>query len=209
MQRLRTNVAMTTVIVGFAASGVWANDASRAKADQSMAICEGAERLPANKKAEKLQRLSEGLKVAEAAVADDDLDGRAHLAVVCNLGQQLNTSGLSWRVFSQVRRLQAEVDRAHELSPEDPDILAAKGQILRELPGPLGGNKDAGTKLLARAVQVAPEHVPARLYFARAMADDGAPDARKRLYEALALAKKRGAAREENQAQQLIASLDD
>jgi len=41
------------------------------------------------------------------------------------------------------------------------------------------------------------------------MADAGAPDARKRLYERQALAKKRGAVREESEAQQLIASLDD
>jgi hypothetical protein len=209
MRARRTHVAIALAIAGHAATAAWANEASRAKAAESMAICEGAERLPASKKAEKLQRLSEGLKLAEAAVAADDLDGRAHLAVVCNLGQQLNTSGLSWRVFGQVRRLQDEIDRAHELSPDDPDVLAAKGQILRELPGPLGGNRDAGTKLLARAVQVAPDHVPARLYHARAMAADRAPDARKSCYEALALAKKRGAAREESQAQQLIASLRD
>jgi hypothetical protein len=174
-----------------------------------MAICEAVERLPAARKAEKLQRLAEGVELGEAAVAADERDGRAHLALGCNLGKQLRLSGLSWRVFGQVRRVQAEIDRAHELAPDNPDVLAAKGQILRELPGALGGNRDAGTKLLARAVEVAPDHVPACLYFARAMADDGAPDARARLYEVVALAKKRGAAREEVEAQQLIAALDD
>jgi cytochrome c-type biogenesis protein CcmH/NrfG len=165
--------------------------------------------MPANKKQEKIQRLTRGLEIAEAAVALDGRDARAHLAIICNLGRQVELAGLSWRVFGQVRRLQAEADLALELAPDDPDILTTKGQMMRQTPGPLGGSKEVGLKLLQRAVEVKPDHVTARLYLAQAMADDGAPDARKRLYEVLALAKERGAVREQTEAQQLLASLDD
>jgi hypothetical protein len=197
------------IVIGTVAMTAWGNEASRAKAVEAMTICEGTDRMPANKKQEKIQQLARGLEVAEAAVDADETDARAHLAVICNLGRQIEISGLSWRVFGQVRRLQAEADRAHELAPDDPDILTTKGQMLRQLPGPLGGNKEAGLKLLRLAVEIKPDHVTARLYVAQAMADDGAPDARKRLYEVLALAKERGALREQSEAQQLIASLDD
>ena len=208
MRSVRASLAMT-IVIGTVAMTAWGNEASRAKAIEGMTICESTDRMPASKKQEKLQTLDQGLDISEAAVAADPADARAHLALICNLGRQIEIAGLSWRIFSQVRRLQAEADIALELAPDDPDILTTKGQMLRQLPGPLGGNKEVGMKLLRRAVEVQPEHVTARLYLAQAMADDGAPDARKRLYEALALAKKRGNAREQAEAQQLIASLDD
>lgn len=204
----RANVALAIVLAGLPALAA-ANDVSRLKASEAMATCEGVDRLPAAKKKEKLEQLEAAVVVAEAAIAADERDARAHLALVCAVGKQLDIAGLSWRVFGQVRRVQAEIDRAHELAPDDPDVLVAKGQILRRTPGPLGGNKDAGTKLLRRAVELAPDHVPARLYLAAAMADDGEPDARRSLYEALALAKKRGAVREQTEAQHLLAALDD
>jgi cytochrome c-type biogenesis protein CcmH/NrfG len=105
--------------------------------------------------------------------------------------------------------MQAEIDRAQDLAPDDPDILVAKGEMLRRVPGPLGGNKDQGRALLVHAVAVRPDHLPARLYLARALADDGDPAARDRIYEALAAAKKAGAVREQSEAQQLLASLRD
>jgi hypothetical protein len=208
MGGFRATVAIA-IVVGVFATTAGGNEVSRAKALEGMQVCESTDRMPADKKQEKLQTLDKGLKISEAAVAADPADARAHLAVICNLGRQVEIAGLSWRIFGQVRRLQAEADKALELAPDDADILTTKGQMLRQLPGPLGGSKEVGMKLLRRAVEVQPEHVTARLYLAQAMADDGAPDARKRLYEALALAKKRGTAREQAEAQQLIASLDD
>jgi cytochrome c-type biogenesis protein CcmH/NrfG len=187
-----------------------ANDLSSAKAAQALVVCESIDSTPAaTDKAQKIQRLEEEIVVAEAAVAADPQDARAHLALFCNVGKKLDLAGLSWRVFGELRRMQAEIDRAQELAPDDPDILVAKGEMLRRVPGPLGGNKEQGRALLARAVQVRPDHVPARLYFARALAEDGDPAARARTYEALAVAKKAGAAREQAEAQQLLVSLHD
>jgi cytochrome c-type biogenesis protein CcmH/NrfG len=186
-----------------------ANGPSSAKAAEAMVVCESADRLAAADKAKKIQRLEEGIVLAEAAIAADEQDARAHLALFCNIGRKLDLAGLSWRVFGEVRRMQKEIDRAQELAPDDPDILVAKGELLRRMPGPLGGNKEQGRALLLHAVAIRPDHLAGRLYLARAMADDREPGARASVQEALAAAKKAGAVREQSEAQELLASLRD
>lgn len=197
------------IAIGRLVSPAIANELSSAKAAEAMVVCMSVDGMPETDKAKKIQRLAEGVAVAEAAVAADEQDARAHLALFCNVGKKLDLAGLSWRVFGELRRMQAEIDRAQQLAPDDPDILVAKGEMLRRVPGPLGGNKEQGRALLARAVEVRPDHVSARLYLAHALADDGDPGARARIYEALAVAKKAGAVREQSEAQQLLASLRD
>jgi cytochrome c-type biogenesis protein CcmH/NrfG len=71
----------------------------------------------------------------------------------------------------------------------------------------LGGDRAAGLALLRQAVALDPDHVGARLALARAMAEDGAPDARAKAYEALAVAKKLGAKREQSEAADLLANM--
>ena len=206
-------VGLTSGVLAIAIGGLvppaGANEVSSAKAAEAMVVCESADLIPAADKAKKIKRLDEGIAIAEAAVAADEQDPRAHLALFCNVGRKLDLSGLSWRVFGELRRMQAEVERAQELAPDDPDILVAKGELLRRVPGPLGGNKELGRALLLRAVDVRPDHVAARLYLARALADDRDPAARARVNEALAAAKKAGAVREQSEAQELLASLRD
>jgi hypothetical protein len=200
---------VVVIAIGSPVAPVGANDLSSAKAAEAMVVCDSADRMPAADKAKKIKRLEEGVVLSEAAIAADEQDARAHLALFCNVGRELDLAGLSWRVFGQVRRMQAEIDRAQELAPDDPDILVAKGELLRRLPGPLGGNKEQGRALLLHAVQIRPDHLPARLYLARALADDRDPGARAGVYEALAAAKKAGAVREQSEAQELLASLRD
>jgi hypothetical protein len=204
-----TSGVTIAIAVGWLVPPTSANDVSSAKAVEAMVVCESVERMPASDKAKKIKRLEEGITIGEAAVAADGDDGRAHLALFCNIGRKLDLAGLSWRVFGELRRMQAEIDRAQELAPDDPDILVAKGEMLRRVPGPLGGNKEQGRMLLLRAVQLRPDHLAGRLYLARALADDGDPNARARVYEALAAAKKAGAVREQSEAQDLLASLRD
>jgi tetratricopeptide (TPR) repeat protein len=198
---------VTVIVLGGVVTAARANEASLAKAREAMLLCESVDRMPPGDKALKIRRLEEGLQVGEAAVALDEHDPRAHLAVFCNLGKGVDLAGLSWRVFGQVRRMQTEVDRAQTLDPDDVDVLIAKGEMLHRLPGLLGGNKEEGERLLRRAVDLRPDHVVGRLYLARALADDHSPAARASVYEALAVAKRAGAVREQTEAQQLLASL--
>jgi hypothetical protein len=207
--RVGLTSGVIAIAIGWVVPPAVANDLSSAKAVESMAVCESTDRLPASDKTKKIKRLEEGLVIAEAAVAADPQDARAHLALFCNIGKKLDLSGLSWRVFGELRRMQAVIDRAQELAPRDPDILVAKGEMLRRVPGPLGGNKEQGRALLLLAVEIQPDHLAARLYLARALADDRDPGARARVYEVLAAAKKAGAVREQSEAQELLASLRD
>ena len=207
MRALITTVVMTIVIGALAAPGR-ADDSSRALAVQALALCESVDRIPPADRQATLARLDEGVRTSEAAIAADATDARAHLALFCNLGKQLDLAGLSWRVFGRLRRAQIAVDRAHELAPNDPDVLVAKGEMLRHVPAALGGDKALGFTLIRRAVELEPDHVAARLHLARALADDRAPDARARINEALAVAERCGAIRERSEAQALLTSLD-
>jgi hypothetical protein len=207
MRALIANVVMACAI-GALVPPADADDRSRPLAVAALAICQRVDVAPTEDRSAGIARLEEGIAMSEAAVAADEHDASAHLALFCSLGKQIELSGLSWRVFARVRRARAEIDRAHELAPNDPDVLTAKGELLRRLPSTLGGDKTAGLVLIRRAVEVAPNHVAARLFLAHAMADDGAPEARKAVSDALAVAERSGAERERSEARALLASLE-
>ena len=201
------NVVMACVI-GALVPPASADDRSRPLATAALAICQRVEVTTDGDRSACIARLEESVVMSQAAVAADEHDALAHFALFCGIGKQIELSGLSWRVFERVRRAHAEIDRAQELAPTDPDILVAKGEFLRRLPSPLGGDKAAGLVLIRRAVELAPNHVAARLFLAHAMADDGAPDARKCVREALAVAERSGAERDRSEARALLASLE-
>jgi tetratricopeptide (TPR) repeat protein len=206
--RALATVILTASMLSSCASLAIADDTSRAKAEAALAVCDAVEHMPPDRQA-RIDRLDKGVAIAEEAVKADDGDGRAHFALFCNVAKRVSLAGLSWRVLGELRRSHQEIDRAHELAPNDPDVLIAKGEFLRRLPGALGGDKPLGLRLLHRALEIKPDHVLGRLYLARALADDGVPEARAEAYEALALAKKAGDAEEQAEAQRLIVSLQD
>jgi hypothetical protein len=194
MRALIANVVMACVI-GALVSPAAADDRSRALAAAALASCEAVDATREGDRSARLARLEEGIVTSEAAVAADSQDPRAHLALFCNLGRHIDLSGLSWRMFDRLRRAQAEIDRAHELAPSDPDILVAKGELLRHMPSPFGGDKAAGLILIRRATEIArPRRRSPAL--AHALADDRAPDAHAYVREALAVAERCGAERE-------------
>lgn len=184
-----------------------ANEASRAKAEEALRICDDVDRQPAPDRARRLELVQRGIAAGEAAVAADARDARAHFALFCNLGKELEIAGLSWRSFGRLRRLQAEIERAQVLDPDDPDILMGRSEVLLGTPGPLGGDVELGETLIRRVLAMKPDHVRARLCLAKARAKRGAPDARAQAYEALALAKKSGTPRDQAEAQELLAKL--
>jgi cytochrome c-type biogenesis protein CcmH/NrfG len=207
MRALIASVAMT-IVIGCSAVPAGANEMSSALAAEAFALCKSVDRIPPADPQATIVRLEEAVRLSEAAVATDAEDARAHLALFCNLGRQLDLAGLGWRTFGRLRRARVAINRAYELAPRDPDVLVAKGEMLRRLPAALGGDKVTGIALLGRAVELDPDNVSARLRLARAMAADRAPDARARIHEALTLAEQRGAEIEQSEARALLASLD-
>jgi tetratricopeptide (TPR) repeat protein len=204
MRTAIANVVMTIVIAGVAEAA----EVARTTADEAMALCRSVERLSGDARAA-ADRLEEGLRLAEAAVAADANELSAHMAVVCNLGKRLELSGIGLRTLGRVHRMKEAIDRASAIAPDAAEVLVAKGEFLRRLPAFLGGDHELGRALLQRAVELHPDDVQARLYLARALAADGSPEARARLVDALAAARRCGAPAEQREAQALLASLPD
>jgi hypothetical protein len=199
-------IAAITIGGGVAAR---ANELSAERAAEALVACNQTDRLPHADRQQKLDYIGKVVEMGEAAVAADERDARAHLALFCALGKQVELAGISWRALARVQRVKAEADRCVELAPRDPDGLVAKGELLRRLPGPLGGDRSEGIALFKRALAIKPDHVAGRIFLARALAADKMPEARREAYQALAVARQNGTDDDLTQAQSLIASLDD
>src|SRR4051794_18215419 len=104
MRAVVANVVMAGVIAAFAPPA-GADERSKPLAAAAFALCDRVDETPDGDRAERLARLEEGVGMSEAAVADDPSDARAYLALGCNLGKQLNLSGLSWRSLGRLSRL--------------------------------------------------------------------------------------------------------
>src|SRR5574337_157666 len=119
------------------AAGAHAEPAGSAAAKQSLVLCDQVDDLPADDKGAALRR---GIQLAEDAVAADNQDAKAHFALFCHLGRQMQVDGVSFSSWSTYRRLRRELDATLALAPNDPDALAAQGALLLHLPRLLGGD---------------------------------------------------------------------
>ena len=187
---------------------VFARDASGTPlAREAVALCLDAHKASDGEREGMLER---GLATAERAVAENPGDAKAHFAVFCNLGRKLEDDGASLAGVANVKRLQSEIDRALAIEPRFVDAMTAKGAFLVHLPALLGGDEDEGERLIRRAVELAPNHPPARLELAKALAEKG--EEQEALEEArvvLTLADARGGheAREAREARELTQQL--
>lgn len=129
-------------------------------AAEALARCRQAERTSDARAQRDL--LADSVRRAEAAIDTDAEDARAHFALFCGLGRQVEAAGLSFRNAFAVRRLHLEIETAQTLAPDDPDVLTARGAFLMRLPSIFGGDATEGRRLLERAVAIAPDHPAAR-----------------------------------------------
>lgn len=117
--------------------------------------------------------LERGLAMAEAAVAADERDARAHFALVCHLGKRMERAGFSLRQLVDLRRLRREMDVTLELAPGDADALLAKGALLLKLPRLLGGDTAEAEALLQQALVAEPDNTRVRCFLAEAQRERG------------------------------------
>jgi tetratricopeptide (TPR) repeat protein len=177
------------------------------RGQEALDLCMAAERASGD---EKESILARGLTLAEAAVESDDTDAKAHLAVFCTLGRQMQLHALSLGSLVGVRRLRKEIDRALALAPNNPEVLTAKGAFLAELPGFLGGDLDEAEHLLRRAIAADRSFAHAHLSLAQVLAAREARDeARLEVRQALATATARSASFDQEKAQALLVTLAD
>jgi cytochrome c-type biogenesis protein CcmH/NrfG len=153
-------------------------------------VCEGDD--PSTDKARRLQALERGVRIAEGAIAAEPSNPRAHFALFCNLGRQLEVAGLSWRSLQRLGRLKQTIDTTLALAPDDPDVLVAKGELLRRLPAVLGRDRREAERLFRRALEIAPRHVTGRLFLAQLLIEQDAGDANAAVAQALDAAEHAG-----------------
>lgn len=137
----------------------------------ALRACNHADELP---EAERDAALARGLAAAEAAVAADANDARAHFAVFCFVGKRAAKAGFNLGIFSDLRRLRREIDLTLALAPGDADALLGKGALLLKLPRLLGGDAEAAEALLRQALVAEPDNDEARCYLAEAQRARGA-----------------------------------
>ena len=158
------------------AAAAHADELASSAAAEAIAWCEAANDVPV---AERTSLLSRGLRRAEEAVEMDRANAAAHFAVFCNLGKRAQLRreaiGLPGLVLD-LARARRELDVALELSPRYADALAAKGEMLVELPRVFGGDRVEGERLLRLAVELAPDDARMRLLLAKALEADGRRD---------------------------------
>jgi hypothetical protein len=152
---------------------VGAEPIGSARAKEALVACDQAEELSG---ADQRAALTRGLQLADAAIAADDGDAKAHFAAFCNLGKRLRLDGVGFSTWTNYRRLRRELDATLALAPDDPDALAGKGALLLHLPRPLGGDAVEGERLLRRALEIEPDNRAARRHLAAMLEDRGATE---------------------------------
>lgn len=186
---------------------VFARDGTgSALAREAVTLCQDATRT--NDDGARDAMLERGLAAAERAVAADDKDAKAHFAVFCNLGRQLEAKGMSLAGVTGVKRVLDEIDRAIALQPMFVDAITAKGALLVRLPALLGGDADEGERLIRHAVEIAPTNPSAHLQLVKALLEKGEEDeARAEVQTVLALADRRGSPAEASEAHKIAEQL--
>ena len=130
----------------------------------ALTFCQEADHLSGDERQRVLQR---GLELAEAAEAADPYDAKAHFAVICNLGKQLEVHGPGLHDVMAVGRLKSEIDTALALSPGDPNLLASKDVLVLSLPRFLVGDTRQGEELLRATLVQNPDSGVTRLYLSK------------------------------------------
>jgi cytochrome c-type biogenesis protein CcmH/NrfG len=184
---VRGLIGIVVVLAG--ASAARAEDAWLRQTREAWAICQSTATTDPVRRMEELER---GMAIANAAIAANPRHARAHFALFCNQAKQLELAGLSWRSLERLRLAKATLEQALALAPDDPDILAAKGEMLRQLPSVLGGDTDEAERLFRRALERDPNHLASRLFLAKLLVHDERSAAAAEVARAVELADQHG-----------------
>ncbi|MEO2166545.1 MAG: hypothetical protein ABGY42_00210 [bacterium] len=144
-----------------------------ADAKRAIRICETLDSTPP---AARAAALEQAISLAERAVRRFPEDARAHFALFCTLGRNLQQEGASVQALFAVRRVRHAVQKAIALQPTYVDALVAHGAMLASLPWLMGGDTDRGEALIRHAIGLDPTFLPAYRELAALLHADGRGD---------------------------------
>ncbi|MBS1812909.1 MAG: tetratricopeptide repeat protein [Acidobacteria bacterium] len=132
----------------------------------------------------KVKFFEKGIVLAQRAVAlqPDSVEG--HFWLAANYGGKAQLVG-ALKALATVKKIRNEMQMVVKLKDtyENGNAYLALGEIDRELPGVMGGNKKRALSLFEQGLKVAPENLDLKVALAKAYKDAGRKDEAQRLLE--------------------------
>ena len=111
--------------------------------------------------------------LAELVLESHPNSAEAHFLMFATRGRRILATGPDMSDLWQLPTLTQHLDRTLELDPAHAHALAAKGGLLLDLPGFVGGDVEGARRYLERALELNPGGVRTRLSLARALIRQG------------------------------------
>jgi tetratricopeptide (TPR) repeat protein len=123
----------------------------------------------------KLWAWRRGVEYGRRAVKVNPDGKEGHFYYMANIGAIAQIRGTLQSVW-KFRKIKRQMDRALEIDPNYPPALLARAQLLMEMPGFFGGDKQEALRLCARVVRLDPDHLPTYIAIAKILASEGRYD---------------------------------
>ncbi len=120
----------------------------------------------------KLKAWKKGVQYGRRAVRANPDGKEGHFYYMANIGAIAQIRG-TLQSMVKFRKIKKEMDRTLEIDPNYPPALLARAQLLMEMPGFFGGDREEALRLCARVLRLDPDHLPTYVTMARLLAAKG------------------------------------
>lgn len=134
--------------------------------------------------ADKVKHFDKGIALAQRAIALQPNSVEGHFWLAANYGGKAQLVG-ALKALSTVKKIRSEMQIVVKLNDayENGNAYLALGEIDRELPSVMGGNKKRALGLYEQGLKVAPENLDLKVALSKAYKDAGRKDDARRLLE--------------------------
>lgn len=134
--------------------------------------------------AEKLKFFDRGIALAQRAIALQPNAVEGHFWLAANYGGKAQMVG-ALKALSTVKKIRSEMQTVVQLNDayENGNAYLALGEIDRELPGVMGGDKKRAIARYQQGLKVAPENLDLKVALSKAYKDAGRKEDARRLLE--------------------------
>jgi tetratricopeptide (TPR) repeat protein len=131
---------------------------------------------------EKRRYFEHGVAMGQRAVAQQPARAEGHFWLAANYGGLSEIQGI-WHALQMVQKVRSEMETVLRLQPdyEDGNAYRALGEIARQLPGVLGGNRKRAITYFEQGLRVAPHNMALKFALARVYLEADQAEASQRL----------------------------